>query len=55
MIPPLHVSSGECWWVYLEVWVGVGVGQPRRARVLLVLKGPAEHLGDSGEIEGTHC
>lgn len=39
---------------YLKVWVGVGVGQPRWPRVLLVFEGPVEHLWDGAEIEGTH-
>ena len=40
--------------VYLEVWIGVGEGQPGRSGVLLELEGAAEDLRDGAEIEGTH-
>lgn len=40
---------------YLKVWVGVGVGQPRRPGVLLVLEGSIKDLRYGAEIEGTHC
>lgn len=43
------------WFHYLKVWVGVGVGQPGRPWVLLVLEGPVENLRYGTEIEGTHC
>lgn len=36
---------------YLEVGVGVGIRQPGRARVLLVLERSIEHLGNCAEIE----
>lgn len=39
---------------YLEIRVGVGVRQPGRAGVLLVLEGPLKNLRYGTEIEGTH-
>lgn len=39
---------------YLEVGVGVGIRQPGGARVLLVLEGPVEGLGDGAQVEDAH-
>lgn len=41
-------------WDYLEVGVGVGVRQPGRARIFLVLEGPIEGLRDGTQVENTH-
>lgn len=49
-----HAQSGTLPWNYLEVGVGVGIRQPGRAGVLLVLEGPVEGLGDGAEVEDAH-